>query len=242
LKQVKNPKTRDAQIVGEVFNQVGIKIDSKRDRKKGTYERWINKESLALCEAYHQHKLRQKAEREAKAQAKLEASEVTTEYLTRNEQLNKEVLVTNKTSEAAEKSELEQLVEALPFAESVEDFASIIEGSTLETVEDAIALAPDQPMRLKLTQWYHQLATHQETQASTFNLQPSTGPESEPEPEPIRVGQQVYAWIARFGRWGKGVVSDILEGVSWDVRLEGECLDTLKVFNSNWIEPLGMSG
>ena len=85
-----------------------------------------------------------------------------------------------------------------------------------------------------------QLATHQESQPSTFNLQPSTGPE--PEPGSIRVGQQVYAWIARFGRWGKGIVSDILEGVSWDVRLEGECLDTLKVFEKTWIEPFGMSG
>jgi hypothetical protein len=126
-----NPKILDAQLVGDVFLQVGIKIDSKRDRKKQAYERWINKESLALCEAYHQHKLRQKAEREAKAQAKLEASEVATEYLTRSEQLNKEVLATNKTLEASEaaaavqKSELEQLVEALPFAESLEDFGDL---------------------------------------------------------------------------------------------------------------------
>ena len=35
--------------------------------------------------------------------------------------------------------EVEALIEALPFAESVEDFASIIEDSPLEAVEDAIA-------------------------------------------------------------------------------------------------------
>jgi len=159
LNQIKNPKTRDAQIIGDLLGQVGIKIDNKRDRKTNTYERWIDPESLALCEAYHQHKLRQKAEREAKAQAKLEASEVTTEYLTRSEQLNKEVLATNKTLEASEaaaavqKSELEQLIEALPFAESLEDFASIIEGSPRETVEEAIALADTQPRRQQLRSW-----------------------------------------------------------------------------------------
>jgi len=152
-----NPKILDAQLVGDVFLQVGIKIDSKRDRKKQTYERWINKESLAFCEAYHQHKLRQKAEREAKAQAKLEALEVATEYLTRSEPL-KEVLATDRTLEAseaaaAEKSELEQLVEALPFAESPEDFASIIEGSPLEAVEDAIVMQDTQPRRQQLRYW-----------------------------------------------------------------------------------------
>lgn len=158
LKQVKNPKTRDAQIVSEILNQVGIKIDNKRDRKKQTYERSINKESLAFCEAYHQHKLRQKAEREAKAQAKLEALEVATEHLTRSEPL-KEVLATNKTLEAseaaavAEKSELEQLIEALSFASSPEDFASIIEGSPLEVVEDAIVMQDTQPRRQQLRYW-----------------------------------------------------------------------------------------
>jgi hypothetical protein len=51
-------------------------------------------------------------------------------------------------------SELQQLLEALPFAESVEDFVSIVEDSPLETVEDAIALSGDQPRRQQLTAWY----------------------------------------------------------------------------------------
>jgi transcription antitermination factor NusG len=50
-------------------------------------------------------------------------------------------------------SALEQLIEALPFAESLEDFASIIEGSPLETVEDAIALSGNQPRRKQLQSW-----------------------------------------------------------------------------------------
>jgi hypothetical protein len=54
---------------------------------------------------------------------------------------------------AGQKSELEELIEALPFAESPEDFASIIEDSDLKTVEDAIALSGDQPRRQQLTQW-----------------------------------------------------------------------------------------
>jgi hypothetical protein len=52
-----------------------------------------------------------------------------------------------------QKSELEQLLEALPFAESPEDFAAIIEDSSLETVEDAIALSGDQPRRKQLEGW-----------------------------------------------------------------------------------------
>jgi hypothetical protein len=112
-------------------------------------------------------------------------------------------------------------------------------------------------MRLKLTQWYQQMQVEpsedepsvagqqvakwdEENQPSTFNLQPSTGPE--PEPEPISVGQPVYAWIAAFKKWGQGVVSAILPNVSWDVQLEGEVLHTLKIFNPHWIEPVRLSG
>jgi hypothetical protein len=55
---------------------------------------------------------------------------------------------------AEQKSELEQLVEALPFAETVEDFSLIVEGSSLEAVEEAIALSGSQPRRQQLTAWY----------------------------------------------------------------------------------------
>jgi hypothetical protein len=54
---------------------------------------------------------------------------------------------------AGQKSELEQLVEALPFAQSLEDFASIVEGNPLEAVGDAIALQPNQPRRIQLQAW-----------------------------------------------------------------------------------------
>jgi hypothetical protein len=214
-----NPKIRDAQLVGDVFLQIGIKIDSKRDRKTNTYERSINKESLALCEAYHQHKLRQKAEREAKAQAKLEASEVATEYLTRSEQLNKEVLATDRTLEAseaaaAEKSETQQLVEALSLAESLEDFASIIEGSPLETVEDAIDVSgPDQPRRQQLKQWLAEL------QSSTFDLQPSTEPEAHelachPPLESYFPGDRVWFYHPDSeNKWLQGVVESVAESL-----------------------------
>jgi len=53
-------------------------------------------------------------------------------------------------------SELEQLVEALPFAETAEDFASIVEGSPLEAVEDAITLQDMQPRRQQLQNWFNQ--------------------------------------------------------------------------------------
>jgi hypothetical protein len=58
---------------------------------------------------------------------------------------------------AAQKSELEELIEALPFAETVEDFASIVEGSALDAVEDAIALQDTQPRRLQLQAWLEAL-------------------------------------------------------------------------------------
>jgi len=54
-------------------------------------------------------------------------------------------------------SQLEQLVEALPFVEDAETFAAVIEGSPLEVVEDAIALSGSQPRRLQLHQWYESL-------------------------------------------------------------------------------------
>jgi hypothetical protein len=130
-----------------------------------------------------------------------------------------------------QKSELEQLIEALPFAETSEDFASIVEGSPLEAVEDAISLQPDQPRRRQLREWLEAVGE------STFatHLPQNDG-------EPVRVGQRVWAWIGAFRRWGRGVVSAILPGVSWDVRLEGEALDLVKIYCRSEIEPLGMSG
>ncbi|MDP8966160.1 MAG: hypothetical protein M3O33_19695 [Cyanobacteriota bacterium] len=132
LKQVKNPKTRDAQIVGEILNQVGIKIDSKRNRQTNTYERWIDLESLAQCEAYHQHKLRQKAEREAKAQAKLG---IEPEYLTATEKL-KEALATCKT---------------------LEEFAAAIQGYTSSEITEAVYLQDSQHLRTERLNWLEAL-------------------------------------------------------------------------------------
>jgi len=58
---------------------------------------------------------------------------------------------------ALQKSELEQLLEALPVAATLEDFARIVEGCSRETVENAIALSGGQPRRLQLLQWYESL-------------------------------------------------------------------------------------
>jgi hypothetical protein len=58
------------------------------------------------------------------------------------------------------------------------------------------------------------------------------------EPEPIEVGQRVWAWIGAFKKWGQGVVSDILQDVSWTIRFEGECLDTLKIYHAHEIESI----
>jgi hypothetical protein len=48
---------------------------------------------------------------------------------------------------------LEQVIEALPFAKTIEEFVSIIEDVPLQTVEDAIALSGSQPRRKQLKAW-----------------------------------------------------------------------------------------
>ena len=55
------------------------------------------------------------------------------------------------------------------------------------------------------------------------------------EAQPIEVGQRVWVWIRAFRKWGQGVVSDILEGISWDIQLEGECLDLVKIYHRSEI-------
>jgi hypothetical protein len=56
-------------------------------------------------------------------------------------------------------SEIEQLMEALPFVETADEFAAVIEGSPVEVVEDAIALSGNQPRRRQLEQWHQALKT-----------------------------------------------------------------------------------
>jgi hypothetical protein len=55
--------------------------------------------------------------------------------------------------DAANVTELEQLVDALPFCETVEDLVNVIEGCAIEVVEDAIAMQDTQPRRQRLTEW-----------------------------------------------------------------------------------------
>jgi hypothetical protein len=131
---------------------------------------------------------------------------------------------------AVQKSELEELIEALPFAESVEDFASIIEGSPLEAVEDAF-LYQEPQRRIQLQGWLDALAVRESAIATQSS-----------EADPIKVGETVWAWIGFFKKWGRGIVSRILPGVSWDVQLEGECLDRVRIYHRAEIEPLGMPG
>jgi hypothetical protein len=156
--------------------------------------------------------------------------------------LEDEVQVTKEivSEEVLSPPTLEELVEAFEFCQTPTDFAAVIEGYSPDQIDDAIALADTQPRRLELMRWYQHLEVEpsedEESQIPTFNLQPSTGS------EPIKVGQQVYAWIAAFNRWGQGIVSCILPNVSWDVQLQGEVLPTLKIFNPHWIEPVGLSG
>jgi hypothetical protein len=63
--------------------------------------------------------------------------------------------------DAAIGKELEQLVEALPFCETVEDLVNVIEGCAIEVVEDAIAMQDTQPRRIRLTEWLAFVKTEQ---------------------------------------------------------------------------------
>ena len=106
--------------------------------------------------------------------------------------IKNQVVVTQKTSNlesqgdrevleavAVQKSELEKLVEALPFAETVEDFASIVEDTPLETVEDAIAFQPTQPRRKQLDEWLKEFvkgSQQTDVQAVNENSEPPLMP------------------------------------------------------------------
>jgi hypothetical protein len=88
---------------------------------------------------------------------------------------------------AVQKSELEQLIEALPFAESPEDFASIIEGAQREAIEDAIAFQDTQPRRIQLQGWLEALKQPVEEAKQTRSWQWSELP----------VVKTVLRWIDR---------------------------------------------
>ncbi len=51
-------------------------------------------------------------------------------------------------------SDVSELKEALPFCESIELFASVVEDYSVEVIESAIALQDCQPRRQQLTAWY----------------------------------------------------------------------------------------
>jgi hypothetical protein len=71
--------------------------------------------------------------------------------------------------DAANSTELEQLVEALPFCETADDLALVMEDYAIEVVEDAIAMQDTQPRRLLLTKWLAN-AISTDISVRTFNL------------------------------------------------------------------------
>jgi hypothetical protein len=95
--------------------------------------------------------------------------------------------------DAAKGKELEQLVEALPFCETADDLASVIEDYAIEVVEDAIAMQDTQPRRLLLTKWLANATT-------------------EPKPiEPVLPSFQVGDILKRLRGYSKGQVAQVLQ-------------------------------
>jgi hypothetical protein len=95
-------------------------------------------------------------------------------------------------------SQLEQLIDALPFAESLQDFVGIIEDSSLEAVAEAIAFQPTQPRRKQLDAWLEEFLKGSEqidVEAVNESSEPSLMPinveslakGNEPLPAPLEV-------------------------------------------------------
>jgi hypothetical protein len=95
--------------------------------------------------------------------------------------------------------EVKDLIEALPFAESLEDFATIVEGCSEEVIADAIALQDSQPVRQRLMLLYEAAAT---------------------PPQPLyAVGQVVKVKLSSWADWLEGKISRIVEGVGTNLRV-----------------------
>jgi hypothetical protein len=101
-------------------------------------------------------------------------------------------------------SEVQELLQALPSVETLEDFALVVEDSPLEAIEDAIALQPDQPRRSQLTQWLQMLSN------------PAVMPS---EAGAYTVGQSVKVKLAGWANWLEGKISRILEGAGVNIRV-----------------------
>jgi hypothetical protein len=93
--------------------------------------------------------------------------------------------------DAANSTELEQLVEALPYCETADDLASVSESYAIEVVEDAIAMQDTQPRRLQLTKWLANATT---------------------EPiEPVLPSFKVGDALERLRGYSKGQVAKVLQ-------------------------------
>jgi hypothetical protein len=93
--------------------------------------------------------------------------------------------------DAANSTELEQLVEALPYCETADDLASVSESYAIEVVEDAIAMQDTQPRRLQLTKWLANATT---------------------EPiEPVLPSFKVGDALERLRGYSKGQVAQVLQ-------------------------------
>ena len=124
-------------------------------------------------------------------------------------------------------SEVQELLQALPSVETLEDFALVVEDSPLEAIEDAIALESDQARRQQLTQWLEglSLAAAVSSKAAAYTL-----------------GQPVKVKLAGWANWLDGKISQIFEGVGVNLRvlITQECFlqsEEVGVFDSAVIAP-----
>jgi hypothetical protein len=134
---------------------------------------------------------------------------------------DKEVLETA----AVQKSELEKLVEALPFAKTVENFASIVEGSPLQVVEDAITLSGDQPRRQQLEAWLEAL-NHPAVEVEPQLIQIKVGDRLRLAKDLLKTTRgkviQILEWFGDWGEttWGSVALTEIESG-TWELMPSG---------------------
>jgi len=245
-------KMSEGQIFGELIQQLGLQLDKEwvtpQLGGKRFKQRRIAAESWNHAQMYLAHQQRLREEREATHKL-VSADETTATAACDSEcanlitppqiyiegsflgggdqeksQVNSENLAgSNVAISALELSEVEQLVQAFEFCDSIECFKAVIEGESVDVIRDAIALLPTQPLRKRFWDFYEQVCgaaeylygsiTERVANASLSQSESLKDVECErPSLGWYKLGSQVWAYFAQFQRWGQGIVESIEDG------------------------------
>jgi hypothetical protein len=179
-------KISEGQIFGELIQQLGLELEKEwvtpQPGKKRFKQRRISAESWNYAQMYLAHQQRLVEEREAtheptsiEEMAVVEvrdsgcANLITPPQIyiqgsffgggdqKKASEIQGDLDSSNVAISTPLGSELEQVIECLPFCDSPHELAAVIEDVPLQTVENAIALSGDQPRRQQLQSWLEAL-------------------------------------------------------------------------------------